>query len=103
MTRKKRNYSIEFKEKAVALSYQRENLKELADELGINVERIYKWRKSQKIKEEGGLGTKSTHAAVNLEEVKQLRKELKDTQLELEILKKAIHIFSKSGGKNTNL
>jgi transposase-like protein len=49
MTRKKRFYSNEFKEKAIAISYQRENLKELADELGIKVERIYKWRRSQTI------------------------------------------------------
>ncbi len=44
MNRKKRFYSKEFKENAVSLSYQRDNLKELAHELGINVERLYKWR-----------------------------------------------------------
>lgn len=103
MTRKKRIYSNEFKEKVIALSFQRENLKELADELGINVERIYKWRRGQKIKAEGGLVNKSIPTAVNPDEIKQLRKELKNTQLELEILKKAIHIFSRSDGKNTSL
>ena len=44
MKKAKRNYSESFKEKAVSLSYQRENIKELADELGIQVQRIYKWR-----------------------------------------------------------
>ena len=48
MENKKRFYSKEFKEKAVQLSYQRENLKELAGELGINVERLYKWRRASK-------------------------------------------------------
>ena len=32
---KKRYYSFELKEQAVRLSYQRENIQELADELGI--------------------------------------------------------------------
>ena len=44
MGKPKRVYSESFKEKAVSLSYQRENIKELADELGIQVQRIYKWR-----------------------------------------------------------
>ena len=103
MTRKKRIYDTEFKEKAIALSFQRENLKELADELGVNVERIFKWRRGHRLNEESNLVKKPTQTTVNTEEFKQLRKELKDTQLELEILKKAIHIFSKSNGKNTNL
>lgn len=34
---KKRVYSTEFKSEAVRLSYQRENIKELADELGVQV------------------------------------------------------------------
>ncbi|WP_103867091.1 transposase [Aquimarina sp. I32.4] len=42
---KKRFYSKEFKSEAVQLSYQRENIKELANELGVKVDRIYRWRK----------------------------------------------------------
>lgn len=41
---KKRHYSNEFKLEAVRLSYKRENIKELANELGVQVQRIYKWR-----------------------------------------------------------
>lgn len=33
---KKRIYSNEFKEQTVRLSYQRDNIKELADELGLD-------------------------------------------------------------------
>ena len=36
-------------------------------------------------------------------EVKQLKKALKEKELELEILKKAVHIFSKSDGKSISL
>ena len=39
---KKRHYSTEFKLEAVRLSYKRENIKELANELGVQVQRIYK-------------------------------------------------------------
>jgi transposase len=46
MKKSKRVYSESFKEKAVSLSHQRENIKELANELGIQVQRIYKWRAS---------------------------------------------------------
>lgn len=68
---KKRVYSTEFKSEAVRLSYQRENIKELADELGVQVQRIYKWR----------AGQASPKATIKLEtdsiEVKRLRKALK--------------------------
>ena len=36
-------------------------------------------------------------------ELKRLRKALKEKELELEILKKAVHIFSKSDGKSMDL
>ncbi|WP_306353927.1 transposase [Flavobacterium sp. '19STA2R22 D10 B1'] len=98
---KKRVYSAEFKSSAVRLSYERENIKELADELGIQVARIYKWRSSEKtfINPKPIISKKIETDSL---EVKQLRKALKEKELELEILKKAVHIFSKSDGKSTN-
>jgi transposase len=98
----KKHYSKEFKEKAIALSYERSNIKELAEELDVDVQGIYKWRK--------GLGNSSTPRVRNsatpdsgsASEIKRLKKELKDTQLELEILKKAVHIFSKNDGNSIN-
>jgi len=97
MKRVKRNYSNEFKQEAVRLSYQRDNIKELAIELGIDVARIYKWRTSSKVNT-----TDTTSVKKDNEEIKRLKKALKDSQLELEILKKAVHIFSKSDGKSIN-
>ena len=46
---KKRSYDRSFKERAVKLSYERENIKELASELGISSERIYKWRSEYRV------------------------------------------------------
>ena len=99
----KKHYSKEFKENAVRLSYERSNMKELADELGIDVQRIYKWRKGignkTTTRVSSGAATDSSSGA----EIKKLKKDLKDAQLELAILKKAVHIFSKSDGNITNL
>ncbi len=97
---KKRVYSTEFKSEAIRLSYQRENIKELADELGVQVQRIYKWRAGQKSSSISKVSIKPSPDSL---EVKQLRKALKEKELELEILKKAVHIFSKSDGKFINL
>jgi len=103
MKKKKRFYSKEFKENAVNLSYQRENIKELAEELGIRVERIYKWRSAHNSKSAVHSASGATSGMHSSAEIKKLKKELKDAQIELEILKKAIHIFSRSDGKNISL
>ena len=67
------------------MSYERENIKDLADELGIQVARNYKWRIAErKTPAKVALVKKSEHP-----EVKELRKALKNPELELEILKKA--------------
>jgi transposase len=98
---KKRVYKTEFKSEAVRLSYQRENIKELAEELGVDVQRIYKWRSNENKLDSKNQRPKASQS-ISSEDYKKLQKQLKDTSLELEILKKAIHIFSKKGGSITN-
>ena len=99
---KKLIYKPEFKLEAVRLSYQRDNIKELAQELGVDVQRIYKWRANENKRDAVKQSTDKTVSMINIQDYKELQKQLKDTQLELEILKKAIHIFSKSGGSIIN-
>ena len=96
---KKRFYSKEFKREAVRLSHQRENIKALADELGIAVGRLYKWRRAAR---DGASSGGTVPSQVDSAEIKRLRKELRERELELEILKKAVHIFSRSDGKSTS-
>ena len=43
MIKKQKHYSKSFKEKAVKLSYQHDNIKDLADEFGIKILNIYRW------------------------------------------------------------
>lgn len=102
---KKRVYSTEFKTNAVSLSYQRDNIKDLADELDLDVQRIYKWRKDPKLNNKLPLSEQKSSSLINsvsLKEYKFIEKQLKEKELELEILKKAIHIFSKKDGSIIN-
>ena len=104
MSQQRRVFDREFKIKTVELSYQRENIKELAHELGIRPELIYRWR-SELATLEGrsfpGNGNKSQSQEDS--EVARLKKELADITMERDILKKAVSIFSKSDGKYFNL
>lgn len=96
MEKTRKIYDRAFKEKAVELSKHRKNLSELSRELGILPSQMYKWRK-----EEGEFGAGSFPGNGNLkqtpqqERISKLEKKLKDAELERDILKKAIGIFSK--------
>ena len=78
------------------MSYDRDSIKDLARELGISSERLYKWRAEYA---QHGSASFQGHGVERLSEegkrVKALEKELRNTKLELEILKKAIAVFSK--------
>lgn len=104
MSQQRRVFDRDFKIKAVELSYQRENIKELAHELGVRPELIYRWR-SEFATLEGrsfpGNGNKSQSPEET--EVAKLKKELADITMERDILKKAVGIFSKSDGKYFSL
>ncbi len=92
----KRQYDRVFKERAVKMSYERDSVKALAAELGITAERLYKWRAEYA---EHGEASFQGHGVERLSDegcqVKELEKELRNTKMELEILKKAIAVFSK--------
>ena len=62
----------EFKKEAVRLSRQRENIKALADEPGIAVGRLYKWRRAARDAASAG-GTAPPQ--VDSAEVKRMRME----------------------------
>ncbi|MFV8355792.1 transposase [Flavobacterium sp. XS1P32] len=91
-------YEKAFKEKAVKLSYDRKNISELSGELGITAPKLYKWRKEFAEFGEGSFpGKGNLKLTPEQEKIHELEKRLKDAELERDILKKAIGIFSKSG------
>ncbi len=96
MEKQKRTYSPEFKLKAVELSNLRGSSAQVASELDISPKNLSRW------KQEYGAGKldgnpkptvpKSTEELENI----ALRKALREAELERDILKKALCIFSKS-------
>ena len=95
-------YSKEFKEKAVELANVRGNVQEIARELGIRAELIYRWRREMGANPSlafGGKGKKQL--TEEQKELARLRKKLADVEMERDILKKAVGIFSVSDRKST--
>ena len=104
MTQKRQKYDREFKRKAVELSFARGNAKEIAVELGIRPELLYRWRREYQRYENNSFPGQGKPKMTDLErENARLKKALRDAQMERDILKKAVSIFSRSDGKSTNL
>ncbi len=91
-------YDTAFKTKVVELSNERSNITELARELGIRATMLYKWRKDYEQFGSGSFPGKGTLKQKPEQKIiSELEAKLKDAELERDILKKAIGIFSKSG------
>lgn len=103
MKKERRSYDKEFKIMAVNLCATGKSTKVVAQELGIRVELVRRWKR-----ENDNLGSCSFpgNGKVVLtddqKEIKRLTKELRESRLEADILKKAVSIFSKSDNKFTS-
>lgn len=94
MTTIRKTYSRDFKIKAVELGKQRGNSAAVAKELGIREQMLYKWKV---LYEQGKLTpVKLIEKSKEELEIARLRKALKEAELERDILKKAVGIFTKS-------
>lgn len=103
MKEKRKSYSKEFKQQAVELSNVRGNVQEIARELDVPAEFIYRWRKEMDLNPSlafGGNGKKQL--TEEQKELARLRRELDDVKMERDILKKAVSIFSVSDRKSSN-
>ena len=103
MRKSRRIHDREFKIRAVELSYTRDNIRELAEELNLRPELIYRWRSEFAANDKSsfpGNGRKRMNEEES--EVVRLQKELAEMRMERDILKKAVGIFSKSDGKFFN-
>ena len=88
---------------AVELCHTGKPIKEVSEELGIRRELISRWRREFGQYREGSF---SGHGNVNMtdeqKEISRLKKDLKDAQMERDILKKAVGIFSKGDNRYIN-
>src|SRR3989337_1196978 len=104
MSQPRSKFDKEFKLMTVELSRTRENMNELAKELGIRVELIYRWRTDFLDKGAGSFpGPGKAKHTPEEAEIAKLKKQLRDVEMERDILKKAISIFSRGDGKSTSL
>jgi transposase len=86
-----KTYTKEFKEEAVALVHnQGYSVPEAARSLGIASNILYRWKQQIEDQQQGKVLTKDER-----EELKRLRKEVKNLRMEKEILKKASAFFAK--------
>jgi transposase len=98
MTKERKIYDAAFKIKAVELSNERSNITELARELGIRVSMLYNWRKDyDKFGASSFPGNGIIKQTAEQKLISELEAKLKEAELERDILKKAVGIFSTSG------
>jgi transposase len=99
MTKTRRAFTDEFKREAVSLlASSGRPLTQVASELGVQPSLLRSWRGalSGAVKTPAGPGASAATAAPSPEqtEIRRLRKELERAQMERDILKKTISIFS---------
>ncbi len=94
----RRKYDPEFKRNAVLLSEEPDrSVKDVAESLGINPDLIYQWRK--KLRQQGDIafpGHGKPALTGDQKRIRELEKKLKDAEMERDILKKAMAIFSRT-------
>jgi transposase len=81
-----RKYDDEFKREAVRKVFDGQSVASVARELGVAEGLIHNWKKS----------VKSKATSVELENI-QLKKKLREVEMERDILKKAAMIFGRGG------
>lgn len=89
----KKLYDREFKSTIVDLLNSGKTAQELSKEYGISLSSVNRWKKELF---SAGSSKKFIESDEKALKIKSLEKELKETKLERDILKKAVSIFSKS-------
>ena len=91
-------YGRACKEKSVQLSCERQKISELVREVGIPAPQLFKWRKEYEMFGQGIFrGNGNVKQIPKQVRIAELERKLKDAEVERDILKKAIGIFSKNG------
>jgi len=95
----RKNYTKEFKLDVIQQSYRRENITELASELGLRPALIYKWRAAYTDNKQTAFPGKGVEKLTDEQaELQRIKAENTELRMERDILKKAIGIFGKTNG-----
>ena len=105
MSKPRKTYTKEEKLEIVKLSLaEKQPIKEIASRFEVSENSIYNWRRIFiKNKESSFPGKGNKMMSESERKIHDLEKELRETRLERDILKKAVGIFSKSDRKFSNL
>ena len=105
MKKTRKQYTKEQKLEIIKLSYEEgQSIANIALRFNVSSNTIYNWRNQfKKHQEDAFPGNGIKIMSKSEREIENLKKQLRETQLERDILKKAIGIFSKKDMKFTNL
>jgi|TARA_R110002012_G_scaffold322083_1_gene554832 transposase len=88
-----KKHDNEFKVMIVELLNSGIKTKQVSEEYNLSLNMIGRWRREYKLK--SGDFTKKKELSVEAQQLKALKKELRNVTMERDILKKAVSIFSK--------
>ena len=105
MSKLRKQYTKKEKLEIVSLSLEPDQkVKEIALRFGVSENTIYNWRSAYAKNKEASFPGKGNKTMNETErKISDLEKQLKEKELEIEILKKAVHIFSDTRRKFSNL
>ncbi len=92
----RRRFDAEFKREAVGLvTEEGRKISEVAKNLGVHENLLYKWKRAAEEKQDAAFPGKGRQLGKDAE-ISALKKQLRNAELERDILKKAVAIFSKT-------
>lgn len=91
----RRKYDVSFKAEVVKMIASGRSVPDIARSLGIGENIVYRWKKQAMAASELS-ASENGSTQVSLSEHLRLQKQLRELQMEYEILKKAVGIFSRS-------
>jgi transposase len=93
-SKKRRKYDADFQAEVLKMVATGKPVAEISQALGIGENIIYRWKSKQR--QVSSQQSKTGQVADVWQEVDQLREKLRQTELERDILKKALAIFSRA-------
>ena len=104
MNKIRRHYDKEFKLMAVELVLSGKSSKSVGEDLGIRTDLVNRWRREYERNKTGSFSGQGTpNLTPEEKEIARLKRALREAEMERDILKKAVSIFSKSDGRSTSL
>lgn len=92
---RRRKYDASFKEEVLKMVFNGRAVSEVAQRLGVGENLIYRWKSRYKAKALASIGETATGPVVASEAEQALRRRIGELEVERDILKKALAIFSR--------